>query len=319
MGKVDPMNVFIGIITAPIVAGAAYMMANPYTYTITEKEFFRTKNSSRITFWIYAQSNNFGIPAEKRPKGTVPIEMHWCPPGQVRTLGGGKIEISRGFWISIYPVTTRVFNLINGNLETLEDRTPAHSSISGIERFLSRLSKADPNPTGSFRLPSEHEWEYAAMSGGMNLPELSDDDRHDLNFVNLQKEWDEADRFSSGKRPARQQQQVDPRFEPWVRYGPVNEISWNASNSGNSVHPVGQKRPNPLGIYDMLGNVWEWCDNASAPPGNRHVTKYRHICRGGSWATPPGEISYQAKKKFDEGRASPEVGFRIVWQERPTV
>jgi len=76
------------------------------------------------------------------------------------------------------------------------------------------------------------------------------------------------------------------------RYGELDAIAWYDKNSGGRTHPVGQKQPNAWGLYDMLGNVWEWCadwygenyyaNSPSTDPRGPSSGSYR-VLRGGSW------------------------------------
>ena len=119
-----------------------------------------------------------------------------------------------------------------------------------------------------FRLPTEAQWEFAARGGN-----LGKDNRY---------------LYAGGND--------------------IYDVAWYFKNSMEKTHPVGKRNPNELGLYDMIGNVWEWCNDwfgalyylespAIDPPGPSSGT-YR-VCRGGSWFNNaiPCRVSYRGGNK----------------------
>ena len=100
----------------------------------------------------------------------------------------------------------------------------------------------------------------------------------------------------------------------------LNEVGWYRSNSGNHTHPVGLKKPNELGLYDMSGNVLEWCEDRFGAYSNEAQTNptgpqsgYSRVLRGGSfWSYARGcRVSY--RDNSGPGSRSDSSGLRLVF------
>jgi len=101
----------------------------------------------------------------------------------------------------------------------------------------------------------------------------------------------------------------------------LGEYAWTRDNSNASPHPVGTRKPNDLGIYDMSGNVWQWCgdwfnDNyyEKSPKENPKglANGLLHVVRGGSWNCPPEEARVTNRDGFVAGYKDRATGFRLV-------
>jgi len=102
----------------------------------------------------------------------------------------------------------------------------------------------------------------------------------------------------------------------------LEATAWYADNSDGAAHGVGSRKPNPWGLFDMLGNVAEWTQDVYAPyprldlqtdPGGP-ATGTSHVVRGGSWRSFPPALRCAARTGTPASYQLPQLGFRVVQQ-----
>jgi len=101
------------------------------------------------------------------------------------------------------------------------------------------------------------------------------------------------------------------------------QYAWTHANSGKTTHDVGTRLPNAWGLFDMCGNVWEWCDDWKGDYSGGDQVDSRgpaqgggHVARGGSWTNSPERCCSAYRFAFDPAVHSHNLGLRVVLDAR---
>ncbi|MEL6267530.1 MAG: SUMF1/EgtB/PvdO family nonheme iron enzyme, partial [Pseudomonadota bacterium] len=166
-------------------------------------------------------------------------------------------------------------------------------------------------PGLGLRLPSEAEWEYACRAGTETATyagTMEFEDTHDAPVL-------DAIAWYGGNSGA-----------DWdLEVGDPVHWSWKAHAFDEAgTRRVRQKRPNPWGFHDMLGNVWEWCaddwsdsyDGASPDGAPREIpegpSRWDRVIRGGNWRNPARGVRSAFRGRSGDKAGSDDLGFRCV-------
>ncbi len=167
---------------------------------------------------------------------------------------------------------------------TENNRPVTYLSWGDVERFLSWLNREKPaEDPALYRLPTEAEWEYAARAGKTTIYFFSNSPSTLVEYA-----W-----YEDGR-----QNQVNP-----------------------VLHPIGSKQPNPWGVYDMFGNVWEWVadwydsqyyDNSSFQNPRGPNSGQKRVIRGGAFNFDATYCRAAARESYPPNARSRSIGFRVV-------
>jgi len=254
------------------------------------------------------------------------MEFVWVPGGTfqmgqtglekedlVKVMGADKFDkycacelprhkvVVDGFWMGMFEVTNLQYRFFkpdhdsksyDGHSLNVDNQPVVEVSCYDAIAYAEWLSSKSRR---KFSLPSEAEWEYACRAGTTTVCFWGDDANFACDYANVgdqaaQKEW-----------------------PVWTVHGCVDGVIVTA--------PVGCFKPNAFGLYDMLGNVWEWCSDwfsegyyKESPEFNpRGLSSgiYR-VARGSCWDSPPRYVRSASRNKRRPDNRSYAIGFRLV-------
>ncbi len=220
------------------------------------------------------RTNSLGMTFKLMRPGTF---MMGSPEGELGRQGDETQQetvIDRYYYIQTTEVT-------QSQWQTVMENNPSRFQYGGAypvenvswNEVKSFIAAMNGRGNGTYRLPKEKEWEYAARSGSSTA-------------------------FSSGDIANAGCSPIDPN---------LNAVGWYAGNANGMTHPAGKKTANARGLYDMHGNVWEWCEDAHP------ADPYLRVIRGGSWAGSAA-FARSANRAFSGiyCKCHGATGFRLV-------
>ncbi|MEW6239064.1 MAG: formylglycine-generating enzyme family protein [Candidatus Omnitrophota bacterium] len=243
-----------------------------------------------------AATAEFTVDLPNLPQGAVPLRLVRISPGSFlmgspeseagREANEGpqhRVMISKDFYLGAYEITQAQWKALMGNNPSTDAGRDFPVNKVSWDDCQHFIRQLNSLKTGGcFRLPTEAEFEYAARAGTQTASYLGN----------------------------------DVSDEDWEKY------AWFRNNSDGELHSVGQLKPNPLGLYDLFGNVWEWCQDWYGPyspdpqidPIGMDWGEEK-VMRGSSWMGRPEYLRSADRGKFPPDSQRNTGGLRIAWSE----
>ena len=232
--------------------------------------------------------NSIGIQLKLLPAGTFTMGQ----PGGGPDETPHQVSLTKPFYMGVYEVTNAQWKQVMGSVS--EPWWPLGSVPSHW--------RDDDRPVEKLMWP--HAVEFCKRLSA--LPEERKAGR--VYRLPTEAEWEYACRAGT-----------DTRYSFGDNESELGEYAWFEGNAGNETHPVGQKKPNAWGLYDMHGNVWEWCNDfygaypegASKDPQGPSKPSDR-VIRGGCWGNTAGYCRSAYRYGYEWHYRHNYLGFRVA-------
>ncbi len=253
-------------------------------------------------------TNSIGMVFRIIPPGKVRMGSPPNEPGRRSDETRGEVLIQRPFYIAVTETTVGQYQQMMGTNPSLWAAESSHPVESVLWNeallFCNRLSQQEKLPQAlehtslawicyferpGYRLPTEAEWEYACRAN------------------------------TTGPL------YTGPLLTSLRGGGPnLWRAAWYAANSGGRTHPVAGREPNPWGLYDMLGNVAEWCWDWYSPTPARNPYSFSgpvfgqaHVLKGGGWYSMAARCRAGARRRWPDDLRLSTAGFRCAITATP--
>jgi formylglycine-generating enzyme required for sulfatase activity len=264
--------------------------------------------------------DRYGLWAEFALDYKVRQRLRWIPPGRFE-MGSPKHEagrsdnegpqrevtIDRGFWMFETPCTQSLWEGVMGDNPSRfrsPDRPVEQVSWNDCQEFMKRLNGRLEGLVLS--LPSEAQWEYACRAGTQTATYAGDMD------IRSERDAPVLDPIAwHGGNCG-----VDFELENGLDVSTWTEVQHRSQRGGT--HPVGRKHSNDWGLYDMLGNVWEWCADEYRPYGSGGKASADRMIRGGSWRAHARHVRAAFRFWDDSTHRLVIIGFRCAEFREPS-
>ena len=271
---------------SPNVAFKVSCETTPATYCVIDLSAGANATSYPVTYLAEAPSGGFNVDAYKTSK----LVLKRLEAGMFKMQGSSNVTLTKPFFCGLFEVTQKQYTLVTGSNpsnfkgDTLPVEVVSYNTIRGS--------------SNGAKWPSSSTVDSSSFMGKLRA-------RTGLDFdLPTEAQWEYACRAGTT-----------------TTYSYGNSASgnymWYSSNSSSKTHPVGTKSANPWGLYDMHGNVWEWCldwygtlSYGTDPKGSSSGAA--RVLRGGSWRYIADYCTSSVRLDYNPLSGYDYLGFRLV-------